>query len=136
MDPVVHFQMPAKDTTRMSRFYGEAFGWLSEQMGAEMGGYTVVTTTPNGPDGRPATAGAINGGFYPRPEDPAGQAPGIVIAVQDIERSIAAVEQAGGRMAAGAEEIPGVGLFASFFDTEGNRVAMLQPNPLGAGAAA
>jgi hypothetical protein len=25
-------------------------------------------------------------------------------------------------------EIPGVGLYVSFFDTEGNRVSMMQPN--------
>jgi hypothetical protein len=136
MDPVVHFQMPAEDRERAARFYGEAFGWSAEHMGEEMGSYTVVTTTPSGPDGRPSTPGAINGGFYQRPQDPSGQAPGVVIAVDDVERSMAAVEGAGGRLAGVAEEIPGVGVFASFFDTEGNRVGMLQPNPPGASAAA
>lgn len=136
MDPVVHFQMPVEDRERAGRFYAEAFGWQSEHLGEEMGSYTVVTTAASGPDGRSEVPGAINGGFYARPDSPVGQAPGVVIAVEDIERSMAAVEQAGGRLAGGAEEIPGVGLFATFIDTEGNRVSILQPNPPGASAAA
>ncbi len=136
MDPVVHFQMPAEDLQRMARFYAAAFGWQSEQLGQEMGNYVVVTTTASGADGRPTAPGAINGGFYPRPEDPSGQSPGVVIAVEDIERSIEAVKRAGGSAPSAPQEIPGVGLFSSFLDTEGNRVSMLQPNPPGASAAA
>jgi len=131
MDPVVHFQMPAQDSARMARFYTDAFGWKTEHLGPEMGGYTLATTTATGADGRPSTPGAINGGFYTRTEDPVSQATGIVIAVEDISRSIVEVERAGGTVAGAPEEIPGVGMFASFIDTEGNRVGMLQPNPPG-----
>ena len=134
MDPVVHFQMSALDSGRMAVFYAEAFGWKAEHLGAEMGGYTVVTTTPSGADGRPTTPGAINGGFYMRTEDPASYAPGIVIAVEDVDRSMQAVKSAGGTIVGAPEEIPGVGRFATFLDTEGNRVSMLQPLPPGAGA--
>ncbi|WP_394295705.1 VOC family protein [Candidatus Methanoperedens nitratireducens] len=28
MNPVVHFEMPAKDKGRMRKFYETAFGWL------------------------------------------------------------------------------------------------------------
>jgi predicted enzyme related to lactoylglutathione lyase len=34
----------------------------------------------------------------------------------------------GGQRAGEPDDIPGVGLYASFIDTEGNRVGMLQPN--------
>jgi predicted enzyme related to lactoylglutathione lyase len=136
MDPVVHFQMPALDRDRMAAFYGAAFGWKTEQLGPEMGNYTVVTTTPSGADGRSATPGAINGGFYMRPENNPSLGPSVVIAVEDIERSITAVEAAGGELAGPPEEIPGVGRFASFSDTEGNQVGMLQPTPPGGDAAA
>lgn len=27
MNPVVHFEMPAEDKKRMSKFYTKAFGW-------------------------------------------------------------------------------------------------------------
>lgn len=136
MDPVVHFQMPAGDLRRISAFYSQAFGWRTQELGAEMGNYVVVSTTATGPDGRPSEPGAINGGFYQRPDDPAGQCTHVVIAVQDIEAAIAAVSDAGGTVSGPAEEIPGVGLFATFQDTEGNRVSMLQPNPPVSGGAA
>ena len=45
MNPVVHFEMPAKDRGRMRKFYETAFGWRTEQLGKEMGEYVLVTTT-------------------------------------------------------------------------------------------
>jgi uncharacterized protein len=40
------------------------------------------------------------------------------------------VKEAGGEPLGEPMEIPGVGSYLSFRDTEGNRVAMLQPLPL------
>jgi predicted enzyme related to lactoylglutathione lyase len=51
----------------------------------------------------------------------------VVIQVDDIKESIKKVEGAGGKVLGEAIEIPNVGWFVSFFDTEGNRVSMLQP---------
>ena len=39
------------------------------------------------------------------------------------------VAQAGGKVLGDPMEIPGIGQYVSFFDTEGNRVSMLQPLP-------
>ena len=33
MNPVVHFEMPAEDRTRMRAFYEKTFGWQTEQLG-------------------------------------------------------------------------------------------------------
>jgi uncharacterized protein len=129
MDPVVHFELPAGDRERMAAFYAAAFGWQTELLGPEMGNYTVVTTTES--DGRrPTTPGAINGGFFLRTGDPASHAPSVVIAVRDINASLSAIEQAGGTVAGPPQEIPGVGLYGSFHDSEGNRLGVLQPLPL------
>jgi len=127
MDPVVHFEMPAEDRERMATFYATTFGWQAEVLGPEMGSYTVVTTTETDASNRPKVAGAINGGFFLKTSDPASHAPSVVIAVQDIQKSMAEVEKAGGKVAGGPHEIPGVGLYGTFYDTEGNRVSMLQP---------
>jgi uncharacterized protein len=127
MDPVVHFEMPAEDRDRMATFYATAFGWQTEMLGPEMGGYTVVTTTELDENNRPKSAGAINGGFFLKTRDPASHAPSVVIAVQDIHRSMSEVEKAGGKVVGAPNEIPGVGLYGTFYDTEGNRVSMLQP---------
>lgn len=127
MDPVVHFEMPYDDAARMAAFYRSAFGWNTQALGAEMGGYVLATTTATSAQGRPNTPGAINGGFYQRNAEWPGQHPSVVIAVADIGQAMTAVAAAGGRVIGEPMDIPGVGRYVSFFDTEGNRVAMLQP---------
>jgi predicted enzyme related to lactoylglutathione lyase len=70
----------------------------------------------------------INGGFYPKKDDWPAQYPSVVIAVDDINTSMKKVEAAGGKVLGEPMEIPGYGLYVSFFDTEGNRVSMMQPH--------
>jgi uncharacterized protein len=127
MNPVVHFEMPAADRVRIAEFYKKVFGWQSQMLGEEMGNYVTVETTQAGPDGRPTMPGAINGGFFPvKPGDPA-QYPSLVIAVDDIKASAANVTKSGGKILGEPVMIPGVGLYVSFIDTEGNRLSILQP---------
>jgi predicted enzyme related to lactoylglutathione lyase len=128
MNPVVHFEMPAEDRSRMRRFYERTFGWKTEQLGPEMGDYVLVTTTETDTNRRPKTPGMINGGFYPKKADRPAQYPSVVIAVDDIEASSKKVADAGGKVLGEPVEIPGYGLYVSFFDTEGNRVSMMQPD--------
>ena len=128
MNPVVHFEMPAADRKRMAQFYQKAFGWQTEMLGPEMNDYVVVTTTESDDNG-PKNPGAINGGFYTKKEDWPAQYPSVVIAVDDIKSAIKTVTDAGGKILGDPMEIPGVGQYVSFFDTEGNRVSMLQPAP-------
>ena len=45
------------------------------------------------------------------------------------------VAQAGGEVLGEPVQIPGIGDYVSFMDTEGNRVSMLQPLPLPRGTA-
>jgi predicted enzyme related to lactoylglutathione lyase len=127
MDPVVHFEMPAENKERMSKFYTKAFGWQTNQLGPEMGEYVLVTTTEVDEKMMPKKPGAINGGFFQKTDDVASQYPSVVIQVDDIKDSIKKVQKAGGKISGEPMEIPGVGLIVSFFDTEGNRVSMLQP---------
>ena len=128
MNPVVHFEIPATDRKRMSDFYSKAFGWQTQQMGPDMGDYVVVTTTETDENG-PKKPGAINGGFFKKSNDKPAQFPSVVIAVDDIKASMKRVAEAGGKTLGEPDDIPGVGKYISFMDTEGNRVAMLQPLP-------
>ncbi len=128
MSPVVHFEMPADNTKRMATFYANVFGWKTQMLGPEMGNYVLATTTEKDEKtGRPKNPGAINGGFFPKSDDRPAQFPSIVIAVEDINEHMKKVEQAGGKMLGEPMDIPGVGSYVSFIDTEGNRVSMLQP---------
>lgn len=128
MNPVIHFEMPYDDRARMAKFYGSAFGWQTQMLGDDMGNYVLATTTETGESG-PKKPGTINGGFYPKKPDWPEQYPSVVIAVDDIKESIKKVTGAGGKVLGEPMDIPGVGQYVSFIDTEGNRVSMLQPIP-------
>ena len=120
--------MPAKDRKRMSDFYSKTFGWQTQQMGAEMGNYVLANTTESDANGRAKTPGTINGGFYDRTDDPTSHAPSVVIGVENIDEHMKKVTAAGGKILGEPMDIPGVGKWVSFQDTEGNRVSMMQPN--------
>ena len=85
-NPVVHFEMPAKDTKRISDFYAKAFGWQTKQLGPDMGNYILATTTDSDEKGVPRKPGTINGGFFVRTEQ--NQVPGVVIQVEDIKEAM------------------------------------------------
>lgn len=127
MNPVVHFEMPYDNRKRMATFYESAFGWQTQMLGEDMGNYVLATTTETGDNG-PKNPGAINGGFFPRKPGLA-QHPSIVIAVDDIQAAVKKVKEAGGTVLGETMEIPGVGQYVSFVDSEGNRMSMLQPIP-------
>ena len=126
MNPVVHFEMPAEDRKRIADFYTKVFGWKTQQLGEDMGNYVLATTTDSDENG-PKKPGAINGGFFQKTDDKPAQYPSVVIGVDDIEEHINRVEKSGGKVLGEPLNIPGIGLYVSFFDTEGNRVGMIQP---------
>jgi uncharacterized protein len=127
MNPVVHFEMPAQDRKRMADFYTKAFGWKTQQLGEDMGNYVLATTTDSDENGMPNKPGAINGGFFQKTDDKPAQYPSVVIAVDNIREHMTNVEKSGGKVLGEPMNIPGIGLYVSFFDTEGNRVGMIQP---------
>jgi uncharacterized protein len=127
MDPVVHFEMPAEDRKRMADFYTRVFDWKTQQLGEDMGNYVIASTTDSDENGRPKNPGAINGGFFQKTDDRPAQYPSVVIAVDDIKEHMMKVERSGGKVLGEPMDIPGIGLYVSFFDTEGNRVSMIQP---------
>lgn len=125
MNPVVHFEMPAEDRQRMADFYTNVFGWKAQMFGEEMGNYVTVSTCELDENRMPKGVGMINGGFYPKTE---GAVPSIVIAVDDIHASMKDVTNGGGTVLGEPVEIPMVGWYVSFQDTEGNKVSLLQPS--------
>jgi len=131
MNPVVHFEMPYEDKQRAADFYSKAFGWQANMLGPEMGDYVVAWTTDTDPQTRMVkTPGTINGGLFKRTKPD--QYPSVVVSVDDIQAAMKQVEAAGGKVLGGRtpgepDDIPGVGLYCSILDSEGNRVGMLQP---------
>ena len=126
-NPVVHFEMPYDDEARLTRFYQQAFGWVMQSTGPQMGDYVTAQTASTDENRMVTTPGTINGGFYPRSPESAPH-PSVVIAVGDITKAISDVADAGGIVLGDPVQIPGIGHYVSFTDTEGNRVSLLQPD--------
>lgn len=127
MDPVVHFEFPGEDRIRMSKFYEKAFGWKTQMLGEENDGYVLASTGETDEKGHPTRPGMINGGFFQKDESKPAQYPSVVIAVKSIRRAMKKVAQAGGEVLGDPMDIPGYGKYVSFYDTEGNRIAMMEP---------
>lgn len=137
MNPVTHFEMGYLDMERMMKFYQAVFGWETQAMGPDMGNYVLAHTTETDTNGMVQTKGAINGGFYQKTEDPLAATPSVVISVEDMKAAMDAVVKNGGKLLGVLDPkgertmepqmIPGVGLWMSAQDTEGNRFSMIQP---------
>jgi uncharacterized protein len=124
MDKVLHFEIPVDDRARAKEFYRSAFDWQLDD--ADMGGgniYTTVITTPIDEQSRiPTEPGAINGGLMQRtPDTPV---PVITIGVAGIDDALKKVEAGGGSVVQPRTEIPNMGAFAYFKDSEGNVVGL------------
>ena len=129
MDSVVHFEMPYEDGKRVSEFYSQVFGWQMNNTGPQMGNYITAATAEIDENRMVKQAGAINGGLYPKSSG-APTEPSVVIAVKSIEESMKKITDAGGTLLGNPVDIPGIGRYVSFKDTEGNRCSILQPNQM------
>jgi predicted enzyme related to lactoylglutathione lyase len=95
----------------------------------QMGNYVIATIESD--ESGPKRPGAINGGFFARKPDWPAQHPSLVIAVDNIQAAMKKMTEPGGNVLGDTMEIPGIGQYVSFVDTENNRVSMLQPIPRG-----
>jgi predicted enzyme related to lactoylglutathione lyase len=120
MDKIVHFEIPADDVARAKKFYGSIFGWdLQDMQGMD---YTSIRTVAVDEQQMPTEPGAINGGMMKRtPHTPS---PVITINVDSIDSALGQVEAGGGTVVQPRQEIPGMGAFAYFKDSEDNTMGL------------
>ncbi len=129
MNRVVHFEIHAKDSDKLQKFYQDIFGWDIQDMGPQMGNYRTVST---GKDAPGSQWPGINGGITPRHgESPKGgeavNAYVCTIEVPDIDKTLEKIQMAGGTVAAEKMDVPGVGVLAYRKDPDGNIFGVLQP---------
>ena len=125
MDSVVHFEIPADNTTRASKFYKDVFGWNVMKWEGPMP-YWMLGTAESDENGMPKNPGAINGGMGKR-EAPL-KSITVTISVTDIEKALEKVEKAGGKTVSKKQAIGDMGFTAYFKDSEGNVVGLFQPS--------
>jgi predicted enzyme related to lactoylglutathione lyase len=134
MGRLVHFEIHADDVDRAERFYTTVFGWTVQRWEGASMDYRLVTTGP--PEEQPGIDGALMKLEGPSPaEDNPISAFACTVQVDDLATTTERISAAGGRRVTDPQDIPGVGRFAYFKDTEGNVVGALQPAPQEAQAA-
>lgn len=122
MDPVVHFEIPAKDPKRASEFYSKAFGWQFNQFPDFE--YWMIGTTKSDKNGQPSSPGAINGGMGKK--GGVLKVPTVTLMVADIDAALKKVTKLGGKVADKKRPISDMGFTAYFTDTEGNVIGLYQ----------
>ena len=123
---VVHFEIPFDDGDRAREFYAKAFGWNITHV-RDMD-YTLVSTGPTSQEQGPTEPGYIGGGMLQRSE--LSQAPVITVDVDDIDATLAKVEQLGGKVVRPKAEVGQMGFSAYFNDPEGNLTGLWQNAPI------
>ena len=120
MPKVVHFELPFDDAERANKFYADVFGWKAERFGDQE--YYLQQT---GGDEEPY---GIGGALTARADTLNDGGTLIIIGVDDLDAYVQKVSDAGCAIVTPRTEIPGIGWFANFRDTEGNVVGMFMGN--------
>ena len=115
--PVVHFEISARDSETIANFYSSLFGWTVDADNPMNYGMAM---TKDGDLG-------IDGGIYKQMSDD--DAPGVRIYAQvdDAQAYLDKAEELGGKAVGAAMEVPGAGIMVGMFtDPEGNLFGVVQ----------
>ncbi len=114
MPRVVHFELPADDPERATRFYRDVFGWQIQKW--EQEDYWLVETGKDEP--------GINGGILRR--NPGQMVTTNTLGVPSVDEYVDKITAAGGKVVAPKMAVPTVGYLAYCQDTEGNVFGIMQ----------
>lgn len=118
---VAHFAIYADDLKRARTFYENVFEWEFSEWSGVPDFYQIETSGGN--------QSAIRGALQKRPESHAGDGfKGFEcsISVADIKETTARIKEHGGEILIPEVEIPTIGQFIRFTDTEGNILGAIQ----------
>ncbi|UCC21320.1 MAG: VOC family protein [Promethearchaeota archaeon] len=111
-----HFEINADDPLRAKGFYENVFKWKIERWEGPLD-YWIITA---GDEDEPG----INGGLQKR-EDKEDTISNY-IGVESVDDTIKKVKKNGGKIIKPKAPIPGVGYYAVFKDTEGNKLGIME----------
>nr|MBA3751141.1 VOC family protein [Nitrosopumilus sp.] len=117
---VQHFDIPIDDLDRAQKFYNDVFGWdmkkVSNPVNPQVELWMCETEDLNGNKG-------ITGGLMKRKSLPTVT---NYIAVLSIDECVSKIEQSGGKVTVPRTEIPNIGFFAMFQDSENNLFGLFE----------
>jgi predicted enzyme related to lactoylglutathione lyase len=120
MPTVYHFDIPVDDPNRAQQFYKDVFGWnmkkLNSQVDPKVELWMCETEDENGIKG-------ITGGMMKRDSLPTVT---NYILVYSIDEYISKINKSGGRVTLHRTEIPNVGFYAMFLDSENNLFGLFE----------
>jgi uncharacterized protein len=111
MSGIVHFEIPAQDTSRAKTFWGTLFGYEFQTYEGPIEYHMFQTGENEG------------GGIYPQQQGETGLI--SYFNVDDIETARQKVQELGGT-AEEKDSVPGMGWYARATDTEGNEFSLWQ----------
>ncbi len=119
MPRIIHFEIPAEDPEKVSKFYTDSFGWEIKKWEGPMDYWLVMTGEKDKP--------GIDGGIYRKN----GESKEVVntLDVPNIEEYAGIVKTNGGEVLGDVQDIPGVGKFVYAQDPEGNKFGMMEAFP-------
>ena len=117
--PVVHFEVIAKDSEKMKRYYGQLFGWKIDSDNPV--GYGIVEREAN----TNAAGIGIGGGIGAAPDGYSGHTT-FYVAVPDVEAALAKAESLGGSRMMGPEQVMDGVEIGLFTDPEGHTVGLVR----------
>lgn len=112
---VVYFEIPATRPEDCMKFYQQVFGWQFSQLDDQ-----AYWLTKTGSDELPGINGAI------RPKSKALLQVINTIQVQQLEKTIMAIQKHGGQLISDPLALPGIGTLIYFKDPDGNVHGALQ----------
>jgi uncharacterized protein len=115
-----YFEIPVTDLNRAVAFYGAVFGF--DFTTETVDGYQMALFPPVA-EGQGASGALANGDVYVPTRD------GVIVyfSVPDIDKVLSAAQTQGAEVLY-AKKDNGIALVAEIEDSEGNRIAIMQPN--------
>ena len=108
--PVVHFEIGARNADSAKHFYRSLFGWsIESHVPANM----IDTGSAEGIQGNIAIAEGEPRAYVT-----------FYVQVDDIGKSLKRAQELGGKVVVPASEVPGMGQFAWFADPDGNAIGL------------
>lgn len=118
-NPVVHFEMMARDAGRIREFLSQLFGWRFEDTGD--GQYFVVAHSDNHGAGGVGIGGGLIGGMEPGQDGAV-----FYVEVDDVDKALTRVVELGGTRIVGPMQMPGGPTFGHLLDPEGHHIGLFE----------
>ena len=108
---IVHFEIPADDVEKLSKFYATLFDWKIIHSPVDGMEYWIIHTVPTNEKGEPQRPG-VNGGMFRKQPEQKTLAPVNYITVENIDEYIGKVMDLSGKILVPKQQVPTVGYIA------------------------